>query len=163
MFQILSGERELVVIGQASTAQGTQLPVRKLGGASPFQGLRGGAFALADMFFDQSPPGAPGANDAALVLVDRRGGVATFASNGSRTGVLGDIPPTTLATSRGLNLGAAVYDPLANRIELGKDANLLTPDSDLLFFDAGSTSVTPNRTVTVPVGVEGGQALDRTR
>ncbi len=147
-------EQEVAVVGSASTANGLTVPVRRLQGANPFTGL------LSDysVLFDTSRGGQAGeANDAALVVIDRDSSMATFLSNGSRTGVLGDVPADQLVVrNQNLPTTHAVFDPLTNRtLSLGL--------MDLTFFNAGSTSSTPDLRVPLLSPVLNGVAVDYTR
>ncbi len=150
------GGREIAVFGAASTTSGTPLPVRKLSGANPFLGLTG---QIVGLLFDPSPPSAGGtANDAALVVLDTDGKVATFASNGSRTGVLGDVPADTIvARSRSAGSGA-LLDPTSNL--------QYVPDPQGAFFTlwrTGSSQTAPEAIVQPLLTFLAGLALDRTR
>jgi hypothetical protein len=130
--------------------------VRKLSGANPFLGLSPAPGAIVSLFFDPSPPGAGGtANDAALIVIDTEGNTATFASNGSRTGFLGDIP-ATMVVSRGVDVSASLQDPLAN-------LQYLAAGAVVSVYKAGSPQTAQDEIFGPLLPVTNGLALDRTR
>lgn len=155
---LASGAREIAVFGAASTASGTVLPVRKLSGTNPFLGLDGTPGAILSLLLDPSPPAQDGtANDASLVVLDSQGNVATFASNGSRTGVLGDIPANTLVARSFDTEAGALLDPLANL------QYVPTTGPNFTLWRTGSAQTQPDALIQPLLTYKAGLALDRTR
>lgn len=110
------------------------------------------------LVLDPFPPNAGGttANDAALLLVDRRNTVSTFRSNGSRTGILGDIPADLVVGGK----GAAIV----NQLSLDSFSNLryVARSLGVEIFRSGDTTGQPTGTL-LPSDICTGVALDRTR
>lgn len=159
--QLQSGARELSVFGSASTADGSPLPVRKLTSTAIDQLNSGVVESL--VFLDPSPPSQDNsnANDAALLVADRSNAVLTFLSNGSRTGVIGNLSPDSqVAPFVGdlLIRGGFAQDLFGNTRISGRQVV-----RDLDVYNSGTASNQPNRVLDVNLSVSGGFGVDRTR